>query len=81
MAMQTATTMAIKVPEDVLEILVYHSGKNRNTTITDKIIGNPNIVAIGSPPINFLANELSLSLLFFQYSTNDLSFGESILQI
>ncbi len=79
--MHTAITMAMKVPEEVLEIFVYHSGKKRYTTITDKIMGKPKMVAIGSPPVSFLMNVLSLSLLFFQYSTNDLSFGESIPQI
>ena len=80
MAIITAITTTTKVADEVLEILVYHSGKKRYTHSINKRMGNPNTQAMGKPLSNLLENVLCKSLCFSQYFKNLVSSSVNILQ-
>lgn len=78
--MNTAIITVIKLPEDVLEILVYQSGKNIYTAKTSNMIGRLNKNAIGRPLSSLLQTVFCLSLSLSQYFTNCFSLSESMIQ-
>lgn len=45
----TAIINVYNDPDIASEILVYHSGDNVYTALSERMIGNPNKIAIGRP--------------------------------
>lgn len=78
--MNNANTMVMNVPVDVLEIRVYHSGKNMRTVKTSNMTGRQNMMAIGKPVSSLDRTLLSLSRSCSQYTINCLSFSVIMLQ-
>ncbi len=75
MQINDATNTVIKLPVDVLDIRVYHSGKNNRTPNTDSTMGMLNRTAMGKPFMSLDCTVPSFSLSRSQYTINCRSFS------
>ena len=76
----TANKIVTKEPASLLEILVYHSGKYKYTETSNNNMGTENINAIGRPRSSLLVKLLCAVRLVCQYSMNESSFSDNMLQ-